>query len=468
MSKRQTRRSFLKATAVTTSAAILAACQPKVVEKVVKETVIVEGTPKVVEKVVKETVVVVEEKVHISWYDWGDINDKEISDRTIVDFQEEYPHIEVELQGGTGGNYYEKLQTVLAAGIAPDVINYQSWRWQPFAKRGVVREIGELRERDNWNTPYALRWEDLWEPQLYFRGKLYGQPYNTAPMVMFYAKQPFDELGIPYPTADWTLDDFKELTEKLTTERNGVKFYGYQTNASYERLACWMRMNGEKEWDTENEPRKATWLEPTVVEALQWQLYDTVNVLQCSPTSAELQGGANQIQTGMVGMKMEGAWFLPQMQGDKAKREGGTPFDVVTMPKGSVGSRHMGFAHIMTMNVQQDHLEAAWTLFKFTGDAKCQKHVAEGGRQPNTPEHIEKFWLKTAQDTFNFQNAQAFVDAMDTGVVHVTGLYDITIYNEVFNPFRDALIAGDATAAELLPQVNKDLQAMCDEYWAED
>ncbi len=42
---------------------LLTACQPKVVEKIVKETVIVAGTPQVVEKVVKETVVVQKEVV---------------------------------------------------------------------------------------------------------------------------------------------------------------------------------------------------------------------------------------------------------------------------------------------------------------------------------------------------------------------------------------------------------------------
>ena len=62
MSKKQIdRRRFLQLAGLTTVGAALAACQPKVVEKIVKETVIVEGQEKVVEKVVKETVVVKEE-----------------------------------------------------------------------------------------------------------------------------------------------------------------------------------------------------------------------------------------------------------------------------------------------------------------------------------------------------------------------------------------------------------------------
>lgn len=62
MSSKISRRTVLKGGAAVAATSLLAACQPqtveKVVEKVVKETVIVEGTPQVVEKVVKETVVV--------------------------------------------------------------------------------------------------------------------------------------------------------------------------------------------------------------------------------------------------------------------------------------------------------------------------------------------------------------------------------------------------------------------------
>jgi hypothetical protein len=69
--KRLSRRAFLRAFGAGAAAAALGACAPKTVlvekevtrevEKVVKETVMVEGEPVEVTKVVKETVVVKEE-----------------------------------------------------------------------------------------------------------------------------------------------------------------------------------------------------------------------------------------------------------------------------------------------------------------------------------------------------------------------------------------------------------------------
>jgi len=61
MARKLNRRDFLAVTGLASLGAMLAACQPKVVEKVVKETVVVE---KPVEKEVKETVVV-EKKVEV-------------------------------------------------------------------------------------------------------------------------------------------------------------------------------------------------------------------------------------------------------------------------------------------------------------------------------------------------------------------------------------------------------------------
>jgi len=64
MARRFNRRDFLAVTGLASVGAMLAACQPKVVEKIVKETVVVEKE-KVVEKEVKETVVV-EKKVEVA------------------------------------------------------------------------------------------------------------------------------------------------------------------------------------------------------------------------------------------------------------------------------------------------------------------------------------------------------------------------------------------------------------------
>ena len=91
--------------------------------------------------------------IEISWYEWGDVLDKDIADRCIADFQTEHPNITIRLEQSPTG-YYDKLQTALAGGTAADIINNQTWLFQSFSAKGVYTALDELRARDDYNTPY--------------------------------------------------------------------------------------------------------------------------------------------------------------------------------------------------------------------------------------------------------------------------------------------------------------------------
>jgi len=54
-------------------------------------------------------------------------------------------------------------------------------------------------------------------------GKLYGLPYRSDFWILFYNKDMFDEAGIPYPTNDWTWNDFRETALKLTSGEGPTK-----------------------------------------------------------------------------------------------------------------------------------------------------------------------------------------------------------------------------------------------------
>lgn len=402
----------------------------------------------------------------ISWFEWGDINDKAIADGTIAGFEAANPGITVRLEQPPS-NYYDKLQASVAAGTAPDILNMQTWLWQSFAAKGVVASLDEFQARDNFTEAFPTLWQGVYDAQTRFRGSLYGVPWNMNAMLMFYSKEPFDRLGLDYPTDDWTYDEFKSLTEQLTQEVDGVQYYGYQTNTSYERLACWMRLHGDKEWDQEVEPHEARWDQDPIMDMLNFQLYEVVNTLKVSPTPAMMQGGTNQLQSGNVAMKMEGPWFFPQMVGEQAKTAEGTPFDVAQLPLSPNGTRaHMVFGHVLTINAASEQKEVAWEFLKFAGGAGGQENVAKGGRQPVTPEFMEQFWVPDVKERYGIENTDSFIKAFETGILHLAGeVDDRMITNEVFGPARDAIVAGEVTAFEAIPEVNAKIQEMLDAFW---
>src|SRR5919199_277274 len=82
---------------------------------------------------------------------------------------------------------------------------------------------------------------------------------DTGPMVIFYNKDLFDRVGVPYPKEGWTVDDLVETARKLTFKEGETQYWGYEVNGGYLRNFPWMRMNGAMEWDRIEEPKMASW-----------------------------------------------------------------------------------------------------------------------------------------------------------------------------------------------------------------
>ena len=140
--KNLSRRAFLRNASVVGSAALLSACDPKVVEKVVKQTVVVEkevvkevpkevtvketvivaGTPKTVEKVVTATPSPKLAANIVLWTYPFTENDAEIVFAPLnALFNQEFPEVTVEVDVQPWNGRREKLYAAFAAGGGPDV-----------------------------------------------------------------------------------------------------------------------------------------------------------------------------------------------------------------------------------------------------------------------------------------------------------------------------------------------------------
>jgi len=123
-------------------------------------------------------------------------------------------------------DYYTQLQTQIAGKTAPDLFwldqNHMEWAYD-----GVLLDISPYLANDD---------RDVANPDDYFPGVwqtvaindgVYGLPWIAQPVVLYYNKDIFDEMGVDYPTADWTWDDFKAAAEALTNDQH----YGFTLNS---------------------------------------------------------------------------------------------------------------------------------------------------------------------------------------------------------------------------------------------
>jgi multiple sugar transport system substrate-binding protein len=271
------------------------------------------------------------------------------------------------------------------------VIYFQGWSWQPFADNGVLKPVDEFIQADN----AGAFWPDIdnYRINTVRDGKTYMSVADTGSCIMFYVKETFDRVGMDYPTDDWTYDDFKMMVENLTHEDGGTKYYGYAQahgwNGTYLRSIHWMRMAGVLEWDQVEEPTKAQWLQDEIIDALQFTVVDTIANGWC-PSPDVIDGGGVSTSTGRVAMNVEGPWTLGRFFGENAAVEGGTPFDVVSMPKGPTGEDHtIAEVHGHVMADSTEVADAAWKIYKFIMGEQGQTRISEGGRMAGTPENIE-------------------------------------------------------------------------------
>ena len=262
-----------------------------------------------------------------------------------------------------GNNFYQKLQTSIAGGAAPAVSSFQGWEWQPFSDAGVLAPIDEFIERDGFTAPFPDGVNTI-TVSTQRNGSTYLIPMQLGTMVMFYAKKPFDEAGIDYPTADWTFEQFLETAEKLTTADQ----FGYQANGSYARDIHWIRGTGVQEFDELVDPKTAMFDQQEIIDILQIVASDMYFKMNIAPTPADMEGGVNTIETGSVAMKYEGPWFFGRLNSPELRDENKQiEFDVVLMPQQGDGGRpHRGWAEGIALP-QSDNVEAAWGLRELYG-----------------------------------------------------------------------------------------------------
>lgn len=123
-----------------------------------------------------------------------------------------------------GGEYYTKLQTMIAGRQSPDLF----WLSQEYVPAYAANEtltdltglVEDLVDLDDY-LPGSLDAATV-------DGALHGLPWIGQPYVVYYNADRFADAGLPAPEADWTWDDFRDTARTLT---DGDR-WGYATTGT--------------------------------------------------------------------------------------------------------------------------------------------------------------------------------------------------------------------------------------------
>ena len=271
------------------------------------------------------------ELVVMHWAGGGGQQEDQIVEDSLRAFEEQNPGIVVKrINPGDSGQYFTKLQTMMAADDPPDVFYMDFSRMPAFVGAGQLEPLDQVVPVEDFFLPTvdAFRWDGTRQG----RGPLYGVPKDFTTLGFYYNKSLFDRAGLVYPSDDWTWSEFIEAARaigSLDPETTGAEIVTWDFVL---RAMLWTE--GTDILDAEgrlvlDDPA----LHATLERLRSWRFDEEGTLL-----GAEAEGldPSSLFLTGRLGMVGPfGRWVVPSYREIPSSDEGGFEWDFAPLPRGA-------------------------------------------------------------------------------------------------------------------------------------
>ncbi|MBN1992241.1 MAG: extracellular solute-binding protein [Anaerolineae bacterium] len=157
------------------------------------------------------------------WVDLDFTRDNTFFEEMAEDFEQAYPHVEVEVYSFVREGILQRMEHVSKDELPPNVVQGHVYTAAGLGlAEPLKQQWAEWEEADPETTsqflPAALdevTWQDV----------RYGVPIDVYTVVLLYNREHFDEANLPYPEADYNLFDLQNAAAVLTKpeeERYGI------------------------------------------------------------------------------------------------------------------------------------------------------------------------------------------------------------------------------------------------------
>ncbi|WP_436374021.1 ABC transporter substrate-binding protein [Cytobacillus sp. BC1816] len=295
-----------------------------------------------------------DEQVELTFMIWGNEAHQEMYNKLLEKFYETHPNIKVNLESVPFPDYQQKI-TVLAAGRELPDIGWAAERMVPqFMENGILEDVSSFKDDAEYNMddffPSTL---ELFEKD----GKLYGLPFSTPPMVLFYNEDLFVNAGEQTPNehveaGTWTWEQFEKSSKAISASGTyGANFF--RDWNTWIALLSHTWSNGGSLFNEQT--TEFTWNSPQGVETLEM-----LDRMMFKDKSHPKAGEQVSFESGKIGMFFDVYSYV-----SRAREVKDFKWDIAPLPEGPEGRFPMLGQAGYTMFAGSKHPEEAKELLKF-------------------------------------------------------------------------------------------------------
>ncbi len=388
----------------------------------------------------------------ITFTAWGSDAELECDQAVLDAFAKKYPNVKVHFEP-INDDYLTKVETMMLAGEAPDVIYGHPKYFQKWASQDLLLDLTPYFEnnKDFFN-------EDVYATNIYdaftYDGKYVSTVNGADTFLLFYNKDLFDDAKVDYPTEEWTWDDFLAACEKLTIDKDGdgeTDQYAISPCSGRENLEAFMAAFGGEMYDDVNNPTDVVVDSEENAKALQmW--HDLIFKYGYAPDAEGSEVVNGGFDGGQIAMDVDGVY--------QCVYRSGVDFNMglAALPMEEENAHYVSLMAGYCVPKTTKYPEAAWALASFMQEKEGQEILASTGLITTVDKDVA-----ASDEVINMEGAP------DNHILRVTSLdnavnVDAKLPNwqetmdTVWQPAIDKLYNGDVTVEEALDEIQSGLE----------
>jgi multiple sugar transport system substrate-binding protein len=305
----------------------------------------------------------------ISYSIWGDPAEIKSQQAVVDAFHVANPKITVKVTVSDWNTYWDKLQTGIAGGDAPDVFAMDGPLFPDYQSRDVLLDLKPFIDRDGYDLGQLADQAvgDFTTPDGQF-----GLPRDLNVVALYYNKKMFDTAGVTYPDDTWDWAKLIEAATKLTLKGadGKVSQWGFYTETS-DMENYWSSLVWQNGGDILAPDGKSTVLgSDQAVGGIQ-HLADLIWKDKVMPDASITDVLGDAFEQGQAAMEANGSWLVATHQA------AGLDFGIAPLPKGPAGQATSINPTGAVVFANTKSPDAAWEFVKYLASPAAQTKLME-------------------------------------------------------------------------------------------